>query len=90
MTAFQACADVRSSAFFKEKTVSPTDTDKGKATDPTVCDNPELAFPDCLPPLPVCDDPATIDKALLGAGTTDKPFVLCRPAHLSVNRRYGN
>ena len=34
--------------------------------------------------IPVCDDPATIDKALPGAGTTDDPFVLCRPAHLRL------
>ena len=34
--------------------------------------------------IPVCDDPATIDKALPGAGTTGDPFVLCRPAHLRL------
>ena len=33
---------------------------------------------------PVCDDPAVTDTALPGAGTTDDPFVLCRPAHMSL------
>ena len=50
----------------------------------TICENPDLTFPDCLPPLPVCDDPATIDAALPGTGTTGDPFVLCRPAHLRL------
>ena len=56
--AFQACADLRSAAFFPKKESAEED-------------------------LPVCDDPATIDAALPGAGTADDPFIM-PPAHLRL------
>ena len=64
--AFQACADVRSSAFFTKK-----ESDKPKPAEEEK-------------DLPICDDPATKNEALPGAGTTGEPFVLCRPAHMSL------
>ena len=68
-----------------DKPMSPVDEPMQPVPKPTACENPELAFPTCLPSSLVCDDPAaTTDKALLGAGTADDPFVLCRPAHVSL------
>ena len=61
-----------------------------KPTEPTACENPELTFPDCLPPLPVCDDPATTDAALTGGGYARRPLCIMPARSSAANRRYGN
>ena len=83
MTAFQACADVRSAAFSKKKSAEPISTKP--------VEDPVGTKPVEEEDLPICDEPGGYRyRPTRGKGTTDDPFVLCRPAHLRLIRQYGN